>query len=409
MNLYDIIIVGGGAAGFFAAIAAAENHPGKKILILEKSTKVLSKVRVSGGGRCNVTHACYENYHLIKAYPRGGKFLKIAFNNFSVQDTINWFGQRGVSLKVEDDGRMFPVTDNSQTIIDCLLKEINRLKVELVTSVNIDKVEIRKGATFTLTCSKGIIYETTSLIIAAGGNPKMESYSWISALGHKIVPPVPSLFTFNIPDSDFKDLSGVSVPDAHIRIVGKKLESRGPLLITHWGLSGPAILKASAWGAKELQEQDYNFDIHIKWLAELTEIRVKESFQELKEKHPKKKIFGHSYFGLPSRLWQRLLVRSSILEEQRWIDLSNKQFNQLMENLVRANFKVVGKTTFKEEFVTCGGVELQEIDANSMQSKLVAGLFFAGEVLDVDGITGGYNFQNAWTTGYIAGKNAGLI
>ncbi len=303
---------------------------------------------------------------------------------------------------------MFPITDNSQTIIDCLLKEVNRLGIELITSVNIEKVETGKGASFSITCSKGEIYETTSLIVAAGGNPKVEGYSWISALGHTIVPPAPSLFTFNIPNSDLKDLSGVSVPDAHIRVVGKKLESRGPLLITHWGLSGPAVLKASAWGAKELQEQGYNFDIHVKWLADLSEISVKEAFQKLKDKHPKKKIWGHSYFGLPSRLWQRLLERSSVTGEERWIDLSNKQLNLLMENLLRASFKVAGKTTFKEEFVTCGGVALQEVDANSMQSKLIPGLFFAGEVLDVDGITGGYNFQNAWTTGYIAGINASL-
>ncbi len=403
---YDVVVIGGGAAGFFAAISAAEKSPECKVVILEKSSKLLSKVRVSGGGRCNVTHACYEDYKLVRAYPRGGKFLKTAFSQFSVKDTVQWFLRRGVRLKTEEDGRMFPVSDNSQTIINCLLNEINKLQIDVFTSKAVKEVELLTDNLFTVKCLDDELFSSKALIIAVGGNPKLESYNWISALGHTIIPPVPSLFTFNIPDSGLKDLAGISFPDAQIKITGKKLEEHGPLLITHWGLSGPAILKISAWGARELQEVNYNFNIQVKWKIEHNETIVKDLIRELKEANPRKKLYSNSFFDLPQRMWQRLLYKSQIQEVQRWIDLSNKQMNILMENLIRANFTVSGKTTFKEEFVTCGGVDLREINPETMQSTKIPGLFFVGEVLDIDGITGGYNFQNAWTTGYIAGKNA---
>ncbi|CAN5430784.1 NAD(P)/FAD-dependent oxidoreductase [soil metagenome] len=404
---YDLIVIGGGAAGFFAAIAAAEVNPKAKISIIEKSSKVLSKVKVSGGGRCNVTHNCFEVSNLVKFYPRGQKFLKHFFHQFNVKETVEWFSRKGVELKTEEDGRMFPVTDNSQTIINCLYDEITRLKIYLQTSVLVKDVKTCQPDLFRISTLNSDTYFTRALILATGGNPKLEAYSWISSLGIKIIPPVPSLFTFNVPDSDLKDLAGISVPRAVIRITGTKLEYEGPLLITHWGFSGPAILKLSAWGARILNEMNYNFNIQIRWLSELTEEFLRKKLEEIRFVQAKRKISTHSVFGLPERLWQRLINKSGIDVDLKWADLSRKNKNLLIENLSRAGYTIKGKTTFKEEFVTCGGVDLSGLNKETMQSKQHPGLFFAGEVLDIDGITGGFNFQSAWTTGFVAGRNAG--
>ena len=403
LSRYDLVVVGGGAAGFFGALSAATHSKGLKVCILEKSSKLLSKVKVSGGGRCNVTHACFNNSDLIKNYPRGGKELKQAFSQFSTNETIEWFEARGVKLKTESDGRMFPVTDDSQTIIDCLLRESKKLGIEIITGKGVS--EISAGDEFTLNLSDRTSIKSKKLLIATGGSPKSEGYSWLEKLGHTIEMPVPSLFTFNIPHSDIKELQGISMPSAKVKVLSTKLEESGPILITHWGLSGPAILKTSAWGARILNDLNYHFPVHVNWTGKHNDESIRKDFQLLIEDHKKKQISTLPFFDIPKRLWAYFSEQSEIEEDRRWIDISKKQLNKLIENLIRSEFTVSGKTTFKEEFVTCGGIKLIEVDFKTMQSKKVAGLFFAGEVLDVDGITGGFNFQNAWTTGWIAGKN----
>lgn len=404
MSAVRVIVIGGGAAGFFAAINCAQLHPAFTVTLLEKSSKLLSKVRVSGGGRCNVTHACFDNSVLVKSYPRGEKELRNAFSRFAVADTIKWFEDRGVKLKTEPDGRMFPVTDSSETIAGCLMQEAERSGVQI--KLNADIIEIRKNEdnTFTLKANGGGSFTCDKLIIATGGNPKDAAYEWLRKLGHNIVKPVPSLFTFNIPNNSITQLMGVSVTNARVRVAGTKLETEGPLLITHWGLSGPAILKASAWGARQLNDLNYHFSALVSLLPKHNEEKVRIEFANQREENPSKMIAGNCPFELPKRLWEHLVQKSGITETTRWADLSKKSANVLAASLVNDEYKVLGKTTFKEEFVTCGGISLKEIDFTTMQSKLVPGLYFAGEIMDVDGITGGFNFQNAWSSGWIAAQ-----
>lgn len=405
MSTKRIIVIGGGAAGFFAAINAAQMHPGVEVTLLEKTNKLLSKVRVSGGGRCNVTHACFDNGILVKQYPRGEKELRNVFSRFSTNDTINWFEQRGVKLKTEADGRMFPTTDNSETIVSCLLREAEKANVKIKMGVDVEEIFKNEDGTFSLNAKGGGIFSCERLIIACGGNSKNEAYEWLRKIGHTVVKPVPSLFTFNIPDNGLTKLMGVSVPFAKVKVAGTKLETEGPLLITHWGMSGPAVLKASAWGARSLSDLGYNFTALINWLPKHTEEKLRIEFNDQREESPAKIVAANCPLELPKRLWEYLAEKSNIPETARWADLSKKNINQLVNNILNDEYKVRGKTTFKEEFVTCGGISLKEVDLSSMQSKMVPGLFFAGEVLDVDGITGGFNFQNAWSTAWIAAQN----
>ncbi len=399
-----LIVIGGGAAGFFCAVNAARLDPQLEVIILERSNKLLSKVKVSGGGRCNVTHACYSIAEMIKKYPRGSTFLKKAFHHFFTQDTIEWFAARGVVLKTEADGRMFPVTDNSQTIIDCLLKEANKYGVAIMMNKDVKQLGISEQVDkkFELLFSDGQVMQADYVCIASGGYPKTIQYGWLKNAEHSIEDPVPSLFTFNMPANAVTALMGVSVPNVTVKIIGSKLTEEGPLLITHWGMSGPAILKLSAWGAKELAQKNYHFSIVVNWIPELNENSLRERIQSVRFELAAKKMINGNPFALPNRLWEYFLVQSGISPDLRWADLPAKEQNKLIKNLCAHEYEVKGKTTFKEEFVTAGGVQLNEIDFNTMQSKNHPGLFFAGEIINVDGITGGFNFQNAWTTGWIA-------
>jgi len=400
-----LIVIGGGAAGFFCAVNAARLYPQLQVVLLERSAKLLSKVKVSGGGRCNVTHACYSMAEMIKKYPRGASFLKKAFHHFFTTDTIAWFEERHVILKTETDGRMFPVTDSSQTIIDCLLNEASKYGVSVMMNATVNSVS-KTGEGWELLLSNKNLHADL-ICIATGGYSKPEQFNWIRKLGHSIEDPVPSLFTFNMPGNNISALMGVSVENVSIKIAGTKLQETGPLLITHWGLSGPAVLKLSAWGARELAIKNYSFNILVNWLPAFNEITLKEKMQQVRFDIAAQKMINRNPFGIPSRLWEYFLVNAGIVLEMRWADLPAKEQNKLVKILCAQEFAVKGKTTFKEEFVTAGGVQLKEIDVNSMQSKIVPGLFFAGEVIDVDGITGGFNFQNAWTTGWIAAKGIG--
>ncbi|MDA9835575.1 NAD(P)/FAD-dependent oxidoreductase [Flavobacteriales bacterium] len=397
-----VAIIGGGAAGFFSALSVKEHHPNSKVTIFEKSNKLLSKVKVSGGGRCNVTNACFSPSQLSKSYPRGGKHLKKAFYVFQTKDTVEWFSRRGVELKAEEDGRMFPTTDNSQTIIDCFLKEASQKNIKILEQSPVRKIVPEKeGYTLHL---EGTSEHFNKVIIATGGSPKMSGFYWLQQLGHSISPPLPSLFTFNIPNDQVKILMGLVVENATVRIQRTKLSHSGPVLITHWGMSGPAILKLSAWGARELAENNYNFNIQINWLS----IKSDEDANEIIDKElpniRKKKIMNACPFELPNRMWKFLLEKVGINPDSVWLELSKKNRNKLLNILLNDIYEVKGKTTFKEEFVTCGGIKLSDISFTSMESRVCKNLYFAGEVLDIDGITGGFNFQGAWTTGYIAGK-----
>ena len=405
MSKKQIIVIGGGAAGFFGAISAAENNPEAKVILLEKNRTVLNKVRISGGGRCNVTHACFENKQLSKFYPRGGAFLRPLFNMFNVQNTVQWFENQGVELKKEADGRMFPITDNSETIAQCLEDRVKKIGVTVRTSFGVSKINIENNKITGLELQSGEILPANSVLVTTGGNPNITGYQWIANTGHSIVPPVPSLFTFNVPSSHFHDLAGVSVQKASVKVAGKKLIQDGALLITHWGFSAPAVLKLSAWGARELADLFYDFTAIINWIPDVSENKIKQTFEEIKATNPKKIIQSNQQFELPSRLWKRFCELSEIDESLRWVDLTVRHTNKLIENLINSSQKVQGKTTFKEEFVTCGGVDLSEINQETLESKIIKGLFFAGEVLDIDAVTGGYNFQAAWTTGFVAGKN----
>lgn len=402
-NQQTLLVIGGGAAGFFCAVNAARMNPLLRVIILEKSSKVLSKVKVSGGGRCNVTHACFDVQELSKRYPRGEHFVRKAFHQFFTKDTIAWFEERGVKLKAEADGRMFPVTDSSQTIIDCLLREVNKYKVELLLNREVKKLEVENGK-WKVELNNSDSITADYVCIASGGFPKLQQFDWLKGTGHTIVPPVPSLFTFNIPHHPITQLMGVVVPEATIKIQSTKLKNTGPLLITHWGMSGPCVLKLSAWGARELQERNYDFTINVNWLNDAKEQDVKEELQLIRNTNGSQKIVNNNLFHLPNRLWAFLLQEAGIKDEVRWADLPSKEQNKLIQLLCNHPFHVKGKTTFKEEFVTAGGVDLKQVDANTMQSKLHPNLFFAGEILDVDGVTGGFNFQHAWTSGFIAAK-----
>jgi|SRR6185312_12619121 len=398
----NVIVIGGGAAGFFAAISCKAHHPNAKVTLYEKSDKLLAKVKVSGGGRCNVTHACFSNAQLAEYYPRGGKQLKKAFSYFTTTDTVKWFESRGVKLKTEDDNRMFPITDDSQTIIHCLLQEANELGVVVEMQQPILGIE-KESAGFKLTLRDKTIY-ADKVIVASGGSPKKEGFEWLEKLGHTIEPPVPSLFTFNMPDEEIKSLMGVSVEKVSARITGTKLKSEGPLLITHWGMSGPAILKLSAWGARILNDIGYVFNVQVNWLGDMNEDKAREIFAKEREIHPKRIVANSEAFKLPNRLYQFLLDKLEIDPAVTLEGLGKKNMNRLLNVLLNDEYKVEGKTTFKEEFVTCGGVSLSNVLIDSMQSKPCPGMYFAGEVLDIDGVTGGFNFQAAWTTGFIAGK-----
>lgn len=394
-----VAVIGGGAAGFFAALSCREHHPDAQITIYEKTDKPLAKVKVSGGGRCNVTHDCDYVSQLIKHYPRGGKWLKKAFSQFDMKDTISWYADRGVQLKVESDGRMFPTTDDSMTIVNCLMQSIEKAKITLLTKAAITEIK-KEGETFSLAIKNGSTETVDRVIIATGGSPKLKGFDWLAEMGHKIVPPVPSLFTFNMPDEPIKSLMGVVAPNAQVSIPGIKYRSTGPLLITHWGMSGPAILKMSAWAARDLADQEYTYDANVLWQQSLTESDLRADLNG----SGRTMIKNHNPTELPSRLWNYLLDRVGANPELPWTDLPKKVKNKLVQSLLHDTYKVRGKTTFKEEFVTCGGVSREDIDASTMQSRVVPGLYFAGEVMDVDAVTGGFNFQAAWSTGYVAGR-----
>jgi len=402
----QLIVVGGGAAGFFCAVNAARMNPNLHVTILEKTSKLLSKVKVSGGGRCNVTHALFDIVEMSKRYPRGQNFVKKTFHQFFTIDTIKWFEEREVKLKAEKDGRMFPITDSSQTIINCLMNEANNYGVEIrmLSEVRSLKTEEEK---FQIELSDFRHLASDFVCIACGGYPKISMFQWLQKIGHNISEPVPSLFTFNLPKHPITQLMGVSVEKARVKIEGSKLVEEGPVLITHWGLSGPAVLRLSAWGARELSVKSYEFKVHINWIPEFNEQSLKEQFQEFRKSNSSKKAINQNFGFLPGRLWQFLLEQSGVNSETKFADLSSKSENLLIKNLVDYVVEVKGKTTFKEEFVTAGGINLSEVDANTMMSKKVSNLFFAGEILDVDGITGGFNFQHAWTSGWIAAKTIG--
>lgn len=399
-----ICIIGGGAAGFFAAINCAEQNPGYSVYIFEKSNKILSKVRVSGGGRCNVTNGNFDVTRLEEYYPRGNRELRNAFSRFSKNDTVQWFESRGVKLKTEPDGRMFPVTDNSETIINCLLNEAEKYNVNVRLNSPVKRVT-RSGARFELHFLNGEKIFADKIIITVGGSPVETSYDWIKELGHTIVPPVPSLFTFNIPSSPLKGLEGISSQSATIRLQGFKYESTGPLLITHWGISGPAVLRLSAFAARWLNENNYSTNCFINWTSNYTEDAIREELTMLKADYGNRKIYSFPFHEKTTRLWQRLCLLSGIGEDENWADAGKNKLARLSENISRMPLTIKGKTTFKEEFVTCGGVSLKEVEMKTMESKKVPGLFFAGELLDIDGITGGFNFQAAWTTGFLAAMN----
>ena len=399
----QLIVIGGGAAGFFCAVNAARLNTGLKIIIIEKSNKILSKVKVSGGGRCNVTHACFDISEMSKKYPRGGNFVKKIFHHFFTTNTISWFEERGVKLKVEADGRMFPVTDSSQTIIDCLLNEAKRYNVDILLQHEVKSVK-QENNIFYLETGNGKILECDYLCIASGGYPKASMFDWLVKLSHSFEDPVPSLFTFNLLKNPITKLMGVSVNNVSVKIPGTKLTQTGPLLITHWGLSGPAILKLSAWGARELAQRNYDFSILVNWVPVFNEQNLADHMQTIRFESASQKIVNRNPFGLPQRLWEFILESSGINNELRWADLPAKNQNKLIRNLSSFEFNVKGKTTFKEEFVTAGGIKLNEIDHHTMMSKKVPNLFFAGEVMDVDGVTGGFNFQHAWTSSFIAAK-----
>jgi predicted Rossmann fold flavoprotein len=398
-----LVVIGGGAAGFFCAVNAASLNPSLEVVIIEKTGKLLSKVKVSGGGRCNVTHACFDIADMSKRYPRGGNFVKKTFHQFFTTDTIRWFEEKGVTLKAEPDGRMFPVTDNSQTIIDCLLKEVNRQGVQIRLNTEVKQLN-RKGEQWALELENAPAIVADFVCIACGGYPKTSMFEWLRQLGHTIEEPVPSLFTFNIPKHPITQLMGVSVATARIKIFSTKLEEEGPLLVTHWGLSGPAVLKLSAWGARELKTMNYEFSILVNWMPEYNEQQLAEKFRSFRFDLAAQKIANKNPLALPQRLWEFLLEQAEVSKDKRWADLPAKEQNKLIRQLCASPFDVRGKTTFKEEFVTAGGIRLNEVDANTMMSKKNNNLFFAGEILDVDGITGGFNFQHAWTSGWIAAR-----
>ena len=401
-----LVIIGGGAAGFFSAINAAQMASDLEVIILEKTHKLLSKVRISGGGRCNVTHQCFDNKLLAANYPRGNKELLSCFHQFNASDTIEWFSQRKIKLKAEPDGRMFPDTDSSETIIHCFLNEADKLGVTIKTGVALTNYSQTEDGRFILNLSDKTTMHATFLLIASGGHPAASSYSWIcNSSNHTIINPTPSLFTFNIPNSPFKGLEGVAT-EVTLTLPGYNRTEQGPLLITHWGLSGPVVLRMSAWAAAWLNQQNYLTEVSINFLPGFNHTKALEKFAENKNLYARTNVATNKFFtNIPNRLWERLIDYGNIDKQTQYAQLSKKQINTLINLLVDFRVKMNGKTTFKEEFVTCGGVHLTEINMKTMESKIITNLFFAGEVINVDGITGGFNFQAAWSTAMIAARN----
>jgi predicted Rossmann fold flavoprotein len=397
------LIAGGGAAGFFAALACAEARPGTEITICEAAPRPLAKVRISGGGRCNVTHACFEPAELVRGYPRGGRELLGPFHRWQPRDTVAWFAARGVELKTEADGRMFPVTDDSATVVDCLLAAAERAGVRLRLRTAVESAAPAAGGGFAVRLGTGETAACERLLLATGGGRESAGLAIARSLGHTIEPPVPSLFTFHVDDPRLRGLEGISVPDAAAALAGAKLSARGPALVTHWGLSGPAILKLSAWGARELAARDYRFELRLAWRADLSPEQAREELAAARAAHPRRQVAGWNPFGLPARLWERLAAAAGVPADGLWNGASNAALQALAAEVTGGAYAVAGKSLNKEEFVTCGGVRLAEVDFRTMQSRRVPGLYLAGEVLDVDGVTGGFNLQSAWTTGRIAG------
>jgi predicted Rossmann fold flavoprotein len=397
-----LIVIGGGAAGFFCAVNAARMSPSLEVIIVEKTGKLLSKVRISGGGRCNVTHACFSIEDMAKRYPRGAKFVKKTFYQFFTRDTIDWFAERGVQLKKEADGRMFPVTDTSETIIRCLLNEADQYGVNIKLNREVKKIS-KIGEMWHLTYANGEEEQANFLCVACGGYPKSSMFQWLRDIGHTIEEPVPSLFTFNIPKSAITNLMGISTT-AKVKIQGTKFIEEGPVLITHWGLSGPAVLRLSARAARELHARNYRFTVAVNWCPEMSEQFLRDTFGASRETNGSQRVLSRSRLDLPQRLWEYLCLQSQIGEQTRWADLPAAKQNALIKNLTNHELTIEGKTTFKEEFVTAGGIRLSELNHATMESKLQPRLYFAGEILDVDGVTGGFNFQHAWTSGWIAAR-----
>lgn len=419
-------MIGGGAAGFFGAISCATANPRTRVTLIEAGRQLLSKVRISGGGRCNVTHACFDPAQLVQYYPRGGKALRGAFTRFQPKDTVAWFESHGVELKTEADGRMFPITDNSETIVDCLINAAEDVGVKIITGTPVISVsrletptpnpspfkeegskEINKGG-FKVELKNGETMECDSILFATGSNP--QAYRWVKDLGHILELPVPSLFTFNIPDPRLQDLLGVSVSDVRLRLPeapSTLKEQTGPLLITHWGLSGPAVLKLSAWGARFLHDKHYQTPLLVNWLPDYNQDKLRQTLLSVKSQLPRRQISTSCPLPIPKRLWMSLVNSVGISPEEKWAEVSKKALNQLVIELTQGVYQIKGKGVFKEEFVTCGGVSLKEVDFKTMESRLVPGLYFAGEILDIDGVTGGFNFQSAWTTAWLAGQAMG--
>ncbi|WP_372634017.1 NAD(P)/FAD-dependent oxidoreductase [Fodinibius sp.] len=405
MSNNTLAVIGGGAAGFFAGVNAARLYPGLRVILFERSREVLSKVRISGGGRCNVTHHCFDPETLSMAYPRGGKELRWAFEQFQARDTVTWFNDRGVDLKTEEDGRMFPVTDDSATIISCLKKEARKQGVEIRIKSRVGAITPIENNRYTIDLRDGKSIHADAAVIATGGSNRSRTYDWIRDLGHTIVDPVPSLFTFNFRRKIFEDLAGISLEEASVTIDGTNFQHQGPLLITHWGLSGPAVLKTSAWAARYLYDKEYRFTIRVNWVPPKNEEDVRGILYELRDYNARKLVNKQDRFALPNRLWKRFVALTGIDNGQRWAELSNNQIHHLAQQLTGARYEIQGKTTYKDEFVTSGGVPLTEINTGTMESTIRPRLYFAGEVLNIDGITGGYNFQSAWTTGWIAARH----
>jgi predicted Rossmann fold flavoprotein len=404
VNQRHIVVAGGGAAGFMAAIVCAEASPGIPVTVLEKTAQFLSKVRISGGGRCNVTHACFDARELGAYYPRGGNALGGAFGKFQPRDTVGWFAARGVELKTEPDGRMFPVTDSSKTIIDCLLRAARAAGVELRANCGLERAERRAGGGFVLQLSGGGILVCARLMLATGGCRAAAAGQLAVSLGHTLAAPVPSLFTFHIPVPWLRELAGVSVDPVEVTLPGLRLRERGALLITHTGVSGPAVLRLSAWGARVLHEQKYQFPLHINWLPHLKAESIAAALESCRAAQPARFIVNTPFLRLPARLWERLILAAGIARATRWAEMSRASRHQLIQQLIRTAFEVTGRSLNQDEFVTCGGVPLREVNFQSMESRLCPGLYFGGELLDIDGITGGFNFQSAWTTGWLAGN-----
>lgn len=417
-------MVGGGAAGFFSAITCAKMYPQARVTLLEAGRQLLAKVRISGGGRCNATHACFDPAILVQNYPRGGKALRGAFTRFQPRDTVEWFASHSVTLKTEADGRMFPVTDDSATIVNCLIRAAEDAGVQIrtgdaVVSVKQLTSDIGEGPhssasltdrgdtapRFEIELKSGEQLKCDRLLLATGSNPS--GFKWAKDLGHTIEPPVPSLFTFNIYDSRIQDLAGVSVANAKVKLPGAKLEQTGPLLITHWGVSGPAVLKLSAWGARFLHDRHYRAPVLINWLPQYNPEVLRQQLLGVKSQLSHRLVVSSCPFPIPRRLWERLTSAIGIDEPKRWADISNKTLDKLLQELVQGEYQITGKGAFKEEFVTCGGVNLKEVDFKTMESRRCRGLYFAGEILDIDGVTGGFNFQSAWTTAWLAGNAIG--